>query len=644
MRIKHKLIISYLVLIVFAVSLLGFLIGIKSRGEVLSEVNEKSQRVTELVCTTLSVRNELLTEKSYGDLNFASNLLNNLLDIRVDYSQSVKIGDFELPVLYSGKQSLSLDDTLVDQLKQSTGNVASIFLLHKDKLVRISTNVSINGKRVVGTYINSDSEQYRKIINNEEYSGDIIIEGIAYVTRMKPLLNKDNKVIGAIGIGNTILNAFLDETLSKIKLGKTGYIYILDSKGNVIVHPSRKGYIVDKYDFFQEMVSNKNGTVEYEYDGVKKKGYYKHFEPWDWYIVTTANYEELNASSRSILTTTIIIGLSIIIFAGAIALLFAHTLVKPINKLKDCVEKAGKGDLDVRCDICSKDEIGVLSDSFNNLLSENKRLLEETVQYDKLKTEFIANMSHELRTPLNIIFSTVQLFNLLIRNGENLNTEKVSNYIGSIKQNCYRLLRLVNNLIDMTKIDSGFMQLDLKNKDIVQATEEITQSMAEYVQSMSRTIIFDTNVEEKIMAFDEEKLERILLNLISNATKFTEPGDTINVNLLEVGDFVTISVIDNGKGIPEEKLSQLFQRFKQLDSLLSRSHEGSGIGLSIVKALVEMHGGKIEVKSKYEEGTEFIITLPAKIISESSSNEEKKDLANPTNVEKINIEFSDIYS
>ena len=644
MRIKHKLIISYFILIIFAVSVLGFLIGRKSKNAVFYEVNEKSQRITELVYTTLSVRNELLTEKSYGDLNFASSLLNGLSNLHIDYNEKVKIGQFEMPVLYAGKHRLSLDNTIVDQLKQSTGTVATIFLLHQDKLIRVSTTVSMNGKRVVGTYISNDSEAYRKTVNNEEYSGYISIEGIAYITRMKPLLDKDKKVIGAIGIGNTILNSFLDETLSEVKLGKTGYVYLLDSKGNVVVHPFKKGYIIDKYDFFEEIRKQKNGKIEYEYDGVKKLGYYKHFEAWDWYIVTTANYEELNSSSKSILTATLVIGILIILIGGAIALFFAHTLVKPINKLKDCVEAASKGDLNVRCEINSRDEIGVLSDSFNNMLAENKRLIEETMQYDRLKTEFIANMSHELRTPLNIIFSTVQLFNLLIRNGEDLNTEKVSNYIGSIKQNCYRLLRLVNNLIDMTKIDSGFIQLNLKNKDIVQATEDITQSTAEYVQAMSRTIIFDTNVEEKIMAFDEEKLERILLNLISNATKFTQPGDTISINLWDKKEYVIISVADNGKGIPEDKLSQLFQRFKQLDSLLSRSHEGSGIGLSIVKALVEMHQGKIEVKSKYEEGTEFIITLPARLISEDDASGDKKELANPTNVEKINIEFSDIYS
>src|SRR5471030_2698213 len=111
MRIKYKLIISYLVLIVFAVSVLGFLIAKKSNNAILNEVNEKSQRLTESISTTLSVRNDLLTEKSYGDLNFANTLLNDLVDLKVDYNESIKIGEFNLPVLYVGNQRLSLDDT-----------------------------------------------------------------------------------------------------------------------------------------------------------------------------------------------------------------------------------------------------------------------------------------------------------------------------------------------------------------------------------------------------------------------------------------------------------------------------------------------------------------------------------------------------
>ncbi|MFW2490622.1 Cache 3/Cache 2 fusion domain-containing protein [Clostridium chromiireducens] len=644
MRIKYKLMISYLILIVFSVSVIGSLIAQKSNKAILNEVNEKSQRLTESIITTLSVRNDLLTEKSYGDLNFAETMLNDLTDLRVNYNENIKVGEFNLPVLYSGKQRLSLDNTIVDKLKQSTGTATTIFLLHDNKLIRVSSTIFKGNKRVIGTYITSDSTAYKKIISGEEYTGDIVIEDTGYVTRMKPLLDKDKKVIGAIGLGNKIINDYLEKTLSSIKLGKTGYAYILDSEGNVIIHPYEGGKNVSDYDFVKKMHDAKEGAIEYTYNGVKKVGYYKYFEAWHWYIVTTADYDELNSASKSILTTTIITALIIILFGGIIALFLTNTLVSPINKLKSCMEMVGKGDLTVRCDIDSRDEIGILANSFNNMLSENQRLLEETLQYDKLKTEFIANMSHELRTPLNIIFSTAQLFNVFTSKGEDLNTEKIRNYTSSIKQNCYRLLRLVNNLIDMTKIDSGFMKLELRNENIVEVAEEITQSTAEYVQSMSRKIIFDTDEEEKIMAFDAEKLERILLNLISNATKFTKSGDEIIVAIYDKNDHVIISVKDTGRGIKEEKLSQLFQRFKQIDPLLNRSHEGSGIGLSIVKALVEMHEGTIEVKSKYGEGTEFIISLPAKVISENYEVKAKSDSTNQSNVENINIEFSDIYT
>ena len=253
-------------------------------------------------------------------------------------------------------------------------------------------------------------------------------------------------------------------------------------------------------------------------------------------------------------------------------------------------------------------------------------------------------MSHELKTPLNIIFSTAQLFSVYINEDVNSNNnEKLNEYTRYIKQNCYRLLRLVNNIIDISKIDSKFMELNLKNQNIVQVVEEITMSIIPYAKGMSRTIIFDTNIEEKIMAFDEEKIERILLNLISNATKFTKPGDTIEVCVQDKDNHVIISVKDNGIGIPEDKLSQIFERFKQVDPLLSRAHEGSGIGLTIVKSLVEMHGGNINVKSKYQEGTEFTISLPVRMVDHNDINNSKIGLINQTNSEKIEIEFSDIY-
>lgn len=645
MSIKSKLIISYVILIIFSVTFLGVFIGKKTKDMVFNEAREKSQRVTELINTTASIRDDLLTEKNYSDLNSAENLLSNLGEFNVDNTQTLKIGDYDLPILYAGKQKLSLDTSSIDKITSSTSTIISIFLLNDNKLIRVSTNMTKDNQRAIGTYLSSDSDIYNKIINKEYYSGRMIFEGQGYTTKYKPLLDKNNEVIGAIGVGNTVLNDYLKQTLKDIKIGKTGYVYVIDSEGAILVHPDDEGKNSGEYYFVKEMISTKNGQIEYTYKGIPKLAYYTYFEPWDWYIVTTANYDDLNSSSISIIYTILFIGIIIIVLGTFIALFMAKSLVNPINKLKSCMEIAGKGDLTIRSDIKSADEIGILSNSFNNMMDENKLLLDELVKYDKLKTEFIANMSHELKTPLNIIFSTSQLFSLYINKYEKLDdADKLNKYTDSIKQNCYRLLRLVNNLIDISKLDSGFMELNLKDQNIVEVVEGITLSTVDYITSVSRTIIFDTDIEEKIMAFDEEKIERILLNLISNATKFTKPGATIEVSIYDKIDHVIISVKDNGRGIPEDKLSQIFQRFKQVDHLLSRSHEGSGIGLSIVKSLVEMHEGTIDVKSKYREGTEFIIRLPVKNVSNSDNQDYKKDFTIQTNVEKIQIEFSDIYS
>ncbi|WP_160688179.1 Cache 3/Cache 2 fusion domain-containing protein [Clostridium sp. C2-6-12] len=643
MRIKYKLVISYLVLILFTVNVLGFLIAQKAESGILKAVNEKSQLLTESISTTLSVRNDLLKEKSYSDLNFASSLLNNFNDFRVDYNEYIRIGEFDLPILYSGNQRISLDDALLNKIKLSTGTVATIFLLNDDKLIRVSSTLFEENKSLIGTYISSNSEAYKKTIKGEEYIGNIDIEGNGYITRMKPIFDKDKKIIGAIGIGNIVINKYLEDTLLNIKFGETGYAYILDSDGNVVIHPKEIDKNVKDYDFVQNICSTKNGTTEYYYKGVRKIGYYKYFEPWKWCIVITADYDELISPAKMIVKTTIYTGTIVIAIGAIIALFMASSFVKPINRLKRCMEIAEKGDLKIKCNVKSNDEIGVLADSFNKMLVENNRLLEERLEYDKMKTEYIANMSHELRTPLNVIFSTVQLFDVVISKNESIDINKINNYINNLKQNCYRLIRLVNNLIDITRIDSGSMELKLRNQNIVEVTEDIIQSTADYLQSMGRIVVFDTDQEEKIMAFDLEKLERILLNLISNATKFTNPGDTIKVNLYDKDDHVVISVKDTGIGIPEEKLLLLFERFKQVDPLLNRSHEGSGIGLTIVKALVELHKGTIEVKSKYKEGTEFIIGLPANIIPDEKEADVSRDCSKEAYVQSINIEFSDIY-
>ena len=271
-------------------------------------------------------------------------------------------------------------------------------------------------------------------------------------------------------------------------------------------------------------------------------------------------------------------------------------------------------------------------------------LLNKTIEYNKLRTEFFANISHELRTPLNMILGSIQLINVVGNDKGGISPDiKVKKYMSIIKQNCYRLVRLVDNLIDITKIDAGYLEISLQNDDIVKVVEDITLSVVEYVESKGLELIFDTDVEEKYMAFDADKIERIMLNLISNAIKFTKSGGQIYVNIYDKQDNIVISVRDTGIGIPIEKHKEVFERFIQVDKSLSRKREGSGIGLSLVKALVQMHEGKIYLNKEVIQGSEFVIELPAKVLDNVKESNENPNIAQ-NYIERIKVEFSDIYS
>ena len=266
-------------------------------------------------------------------------------------------------------------------------------------------------------------------------------------------------------------------------------------------------------------------------------------------------------------------------------------------------------------------------------------IMEKTL---KSQEEFLANISHELKTPLNVIFATAQLLNMYCT-GSSLEEKKdfIIKYIDSIKQNSYRLSKLINNIVDLSKIEAGFFELKLANKNIVEVVEEIVMSVTNFTEVKGINITFDTNIEEKVIACDAEKIERIILNLLSNAIKFSNKGDEIFVEVKDNDKFVEISVKDNGIGIEPGDFNKIFDRFKQVDKSLSRNSEGTGIGLSLVKSFVELHGGSIKVKSKFGHGSKFIVTLPSRNVLEENvlcnSNIRNKN-------ESIQVEFSDVYS
>ena len=276
----------------------------------------------------------------------------------------------------------------------------------------------------------------------------------------------------------------------------------------------------------------------------------------------------------------------------------------------------------------------------------NKRDLikekQDVQEYDKLKTEFFANISHEFKTPLNIIMGSMQLLELYASNGMITDTGlKLDKYLKIMKQNSLRLLRLINNLIDLTKIDSDYFYIEFHNYDIVAIVEGIVQSINMYAKVKKVSITFKKEIEQQIIACDADKIERILLNLLSNALKFTNENGNIEVKVGVHNNSVFISVKDDGIGIQQEQLELIFERFRQVDKSFTRNREGSGIGLSLVKALVDMHKGNITVNSQLGKGTEFIVELPIDVI-EGESRNEMLPLYEDGREERLRIELSDI--
>lgn len=261
----------------------------------------------------------------------------------------------------------------------------------------------------------------------------------------------------------------------------------------------------------------------------------------------------------------------------------------------------------------------------------------ELEKVTRLKDEFFTVISHELRTPLTIIYSSLQLANDIYKEEITPNLNKT---LGRISQNCSRLLKLINNILDISKAEAGFLSLNCSYFDIVYVSEHILSSVNLYARSKGIQLIFDTNEEECLVYMDRDKYEKIFLNLLSNAIKFTSGGKQV-LAVLEISEGnVTLSVKDEGIGIPKNKVNYIFDRFAQVNSSLSRRAEGTGIGLSLVKKLVELMEGNITVKSKEGMGSEFLVEFNKECIA--AENSYTAATIDSGISDKVNIEFSDI--
>jgi signal transduction histidine kinase/ligand-binding sensor domain-containing protein/DNA-binding response OmpR family regulator len=260
-------------------------------------------------------------------------------------------------------------------------------------------------------------------------------------------------------------------------------------------------------------------------------------------------------------------------------------------------------------------------------------------EVDELKSRFFTNISHEFRTPLTLILGPAKQ---LI---EKIKDEKIKSEISMIHRNARKLLGLVNQLLDISKLESGNMKLQTNPENIVSLLKALFLSFTSYAERKRITLKFNSVEDEIIVYLDKEKFEKIITNILSNAFKFTASGGRIEVTLtrhpetaLPAGRLVSITIIDTGIGIPKENMDKIFDRFYQVDGSHTREHEGTGIGLSLTKELVELHKGKIEVESEEGKGTTFTVSIP--VGTEHLKPEEiiKKDYGYEKEIETMEYE------
>ena len=291
--------------------------------------------------------------------------------------------------------------------------------------------------------------------------------------------------------------------------------------------------------------------------------------------------------------------------AVAISLILAGTLLSPIRRMTHASESMADGDFTQKIPVESEDEIGTLSKTFNTMASQLETTLNELKNAERLRREFVANVSHELRTPL----TSIRTYAETLGDSPDLPDATRSEFLNVILNESDRMGKIVSDLLDLSRLDAGG-GIKLEPFSLERSVREVYTAIALSAERRGQHIDLELQWAMPNIVGDRARIEQVLMNIMTNAIKYTPEGGEINVSCFAIGDFSTVSITDSGVGIPKEDLPHIFDRFYRVDKARSRESGGTGLGLSIAYDIVTLHGGEIRLESELGKGSTFTVVLP----------------------------------
>lgn len=335
-------------------------------------------------------------------------------------------------------------------------------------------------------------------------------------------------------------------------------------------------------------------------------------------LLIRSNLAQIGTTIGTYLSVVVFIILFSIALAWLIALRLQREVTHPILGLLDTMQSVSREhDYSLRAHKHGRDELGNLVDAFNEMLTETEAhkvelnaAREQAESANRMKSEFLAHMSHELRTPLNAILGFSD-FMLSEPHGP-LGDESYREYMNDIQNGGHHLLGVINDILDLSKVEAGAAELSEDLLDVRGLIKESVRLLRDRAEQAGIHVAIDAAPNLPDIYGDEQLLKRGLLNLLSNAIKFTPAGGRVTVRAgAEPGCEYLITVADTGIGIAPEDIDHVLTPFGQAENVLTRSHQGTGLGLPLVKSFVELHGGALEIQSTPGKGTEVTLRLPA---------------------------------